>query len=314
MIKKETQELEESLLQDQEAEDDTSSDESWADYLDVNDSDADDFFAAFRPPRLVQGLAVSSLRDIGQVREINQDNLFSLVAMLPREGSDLHMGLFVVADGMGGHKDGEVASQIAIQTIVDHVFHRFMMPILREDMADAMQSLMVSAVEKANYEIWSHAQKIGSDMGATCTAMLLLGSVGYIAHVGDTRAYMLQNGTLYPLTTDHSAVGRLIQLGQLDPSAAREHPLRSHLYRCIGQNSDVEVELGVHETDNSTYLVLCSDGLWNMVLEDQICEIVTQSTCPADACQELVARANKNGGDDNISVIVVSLPVEEACS
>jgi serine/threonine protein phosphatase PrpC len=265
-----------------------------------------------KPPRLLQGLSVGSLRDIGLLRETNQDSMYALTTTLPRgTTTDLTMGLFIVADGMGGHEDGELASRIAIRTIVDHVFANFISPMLNETMAEPIQTLMESAIKKANQEIWDHAQMIGSDMGATCTAALLLGHSLSLGHVGDTRAYLLKDGQLDQITTDHSAVGRLIQLGQLEPSAARDHPLRSQLYRSIGQSPQVEVDMLYMDVTGYTHILLCSDGLWDMVLEDAMVAILQQQLCPQQLCQELIAQANTNGGEDNISAIVVTLPVHE---
>jgi serine/threonine protein phosphatase PrpC len=264
------------------------------------------------PPRILQGVAVGALRDQGLLRESNQDSIYAMTTTLPRgTTSDLSMGLFIVADGMGGHEDGDLASRIAIRTIVEHVFANFISPMLHESMAEAMQTLMQSAIQKANQEIWDYAQMIGSDMGATCTAALLLGHSLSIGHVGDTRAYLLKDGQLEQITTDHSAVGRLIQLGQLDASAAREHPLRSQLYRSIGQSPNVEVDILYQDVSGYTHLLLCSDGLWDMVLEDAIATILMQQDCPQQLCQDLISQANTNGGEDNISAIIVTLPIEE---
>lgn len=260
-------------------------------------------------PRLQQGFAAAALRDIGRVREVNQDSIFALTTTLPRGSSDLSTGLFIVADGMGGHEDGDIASRIAIRTIVDHVFTNFMLPMLNEEMAEAMQTLIVSAVEQANKNIWDYAQMLASDMGATCTVALLVGNTIYIAHVGDTRAYILNNETLHALTTDHSTVGRLVQLGQLDPAEARTHPLRSQLYRSIGQTDEVEVDLVTHILNGSSHLLLCSDGLWDMVDETDIASILLHSSCPQQASQDLIDLANEHGGEDNISAIVVTLPL-----
>lgn len=263
------------------------------------------------PSYSVQGLAAAALRDRGRVREENQDHVFALITTLPRGGDDVSVGLFVVADGMGGHQDGDIASSLAIRTVVRHVLSHFVLPVLNEQMADDIQSLMITAIEEANYTIWEQAQRSDSDMGATCTAALLMGDAIYVAHVGDTRAYLLEDGAMQVMTTDHSAVGRLIALGQLDPSAARDHPLRNQLYRAIGQDSQVQVDFVYQSLNASTHLLLCSDGLWGLVHEEQMVEAITRSPWPQDACRELIALANLMGGDDNISAVVVSLPVEE---
>ncbi len=261
-----------------------------------------------------QGLAAAALRDVGRIRQNNQDSVFATLTTLPREGADLPMGLFVVADGMGGHDSGELASRLAIRSVAQEVISQLIMPALDDAMTEALQPLMVAAVQEANRTIWDHAQTIHSDMGTTCTAVLLMGQALYIAHVGDSRAYLLEAGGLRCLTDDHSAVGRLIQLGQLEPSAARDHPLRSQLYRTVGQQPQVQVDFIYQQLSGSSHLLLCSDGLWGMISEEDIEQALTNHLWPHDACRELIALANLAGGEDNISAIVVTLPIAERSS
>jgi PPM family protein phosphatase len=256
-------------------------------------------------------LACAAQRDIGRVRELNQDSVFALLTSVPREGANVPLGLFVVADGMGGHEGGEVASRLAVRVVVHHVLEHLLLPALDESFAEALQPLMIAAVQEANDTIYTHASAIGSDMGTTCTAALLLGNACYVAHVGDSRLYLRTPGALVQVTDDHSAVGRLIQLGQLDAEAAREHPLRSQLYRTVGQMPQVPVDFFYQPIGDATHLLVCSDGLWGMLDDPVLDEVLEQSLWPQDACQELIARANLAGGDDNISAVVVSLPAPE---
>jgi len=261
--------------------------------------------------RSLQGLAVAAARDVGRVRENNQDSSFAMLTSLPRENGDICVGLFIVADGMGGHQGGELASRLAVRTVVNHVLSQLILPALDDSATEALQPLMVSAVQAANQAIWDAAQALGSDMGTTCTAALLVGHSLYIAHVGDSRAYLYEPGGLRPLTTDHSTVGRLIQLGQLDPLEAREHPLRNQLYRTVGQQPHVPVDFIYQPVGQSSHLLLCSDGLWSLVDEGAMERALSQCQWPQDACDELIALANLTGGDDNISAIVVTLPRTE---
>jgi len=263
--------------------------------------------AALRSHR---GLAAGALRDVGRVRSANQDSLFSFITTLPREGGDLAMGLFIVADGMGGHHGGEIASRLAISTVAQHVLAELVVPALVDGTAEALQPLTVAAVQHANRAIWTHAQSIGSDMGTTCTMALLMGRALYIGHVGDSRAYLATPTGLKLITSDHSTVGRLIQLGQLDPSEAREHPLRSQLYRTIGQQPEVAVDFIYQPIGDATHLLLGSDGLWGMLGDDILLDVLEHTIWPQDACHELIARANLAGGDDNITAIVVTLPTQ----
>jgi serine/threonine protein phosphatase PrpC len=259
----------------------------------------------------VQGLAAAAQRDVGRMRQNNQDNIFTLLTTLPREETDVPLGLFVVADGMGGHENGELASRLAIHTVVREVLANLLLPALQDGTIEALQPVMISAVEEANTVIWEYAQDIGSDMGTTCTAALLLGQALYIAHVGDSRAYLREADGLRPLTSDHSTVGRLIEMGQLAPEQAREHPLRNQLYRTIGQNAEVDVEFVYEPLGSSTHLLLCSDGLWGMLSEAQMEQVLAHHTWPQEACGELIDFANLAGGEDNIATVVVTLPVVE---
>lgn len=261
--------------------------------------------------RSTQGLAFAARRDVGRMRQMNQDSVLGLLLTLPREANDVPLGLFVVADGMGGHDGGEVASRLAVRTVLHEVLAQLVLPAMDDDPIEALQPLMISAVQEANRTIWEHAHRVGSDMGTTCTAALLLGQALYIAHVGDSRAYLLEAGGLRLLTTDHSTVGRLIQMGRLPPEEARTHPLRNQLYRTIGQQPQVQIDFTYQPVGNSSHLLVCSDGLWGMVPEDQLTQALTHSPWPQDVCEELIALANLAGGEDNISAVVVTLPIAE---
>jgi serine/threonine protein phosphatase PrpC len=257
-----------------------------------------------------RGLAVAAQRDIGRIRSINQDNIFALITSLPRESSDVIVGLFIVADGMGGHDGGEVASRIAVTTVARNVLAELVLPALADNVTEALQPLLIAAVQDANGAIWEHAQAVGSDMGTTCTVALMLGHALYVGHVGDSRAYLATPTGMRLLTNDHSAVGRLIQVGQLDPSEARDHPMRSQLYRTVGQHPEVLVDFSYHPLNDATHLLLCSDGLWGLLDDEILLDVLEHAAWPQDACRELIARANLAGGDDNISAVVVTLPTQ----
>lgn len=252
-------------------------------------------------------LVAAALRDIGRARAVNQDHVFAMTATLPREDSDMALGLFVVADGMGGHDGGEVASQKAVAAAVRHVLAELVAPALEGDVSVALRPMLVAALQEANRAVWDHGRMVGSDMGTTCTLALLLGHTLHIAHVGDTRAYLISADDIQQLTDDHSAVGRLIELGQLAEEEAREHPLRSQLYRSIGQQPEVAVDLVTAPVGEATHLLLASDGLWSLVGDAALAAVVRGAATPQAACAELVARANAAGGDDNISAVVVQL-------
>lgn len=263
--------------------------------------------AALRSNR---SLAAAALRDIGRIRSVNQDSIFALLTTIPRETSDVSIGLFIVADGMGGHHGGEIASRLAISTVARYVMAELIVPALADGATEALQPLIIAAIQEANRAIWDHAQSLGSDMGTTCTVALLLGRALYIGHVGDSRAYLVTPTGMKLITSDHSTVGRLIQVGQLDPSEAREHPLRSQLYRTVGQHPEVMVDFIYQPIGDATHLLLSSDGLWGMLDEEVLLDVLEHTVWPQDACRELIARANLAGGEDNISAVVVTLPAQ----
>ena len=258
--------------------------------------------------RSQRGFAAAVLRDVGRVRTINQDSVYALTSSIPRESQDTTMGLFIIADGMGGHDGGEIASRLAVSSVVRQVLTDLLVPAVTDNVSESLQSLMISAVQEANRTIWDYARAHDSDMGTTCTAALVLGNGVYVAHVGDSRAYLRTPTGMQCLTADHSAVGRLIEVGQLDPEEAREHPLRSQLYRTVGQSPDVQVDFTYQPIGDAIQLLVCSDGLWGMLDEEVIIDVLDHSLWPQDACRELIARANLAGGEDNISAVVVSFP------
>jgi serine/threonine protein phosphatase PrpC len=257
-------------------------------------------------PRQV-GMLAAALRDVGRMRSINQDSVYILISTVPREETDLTLGLFVVADGMGGHASGEIASRLAIGAVARHILAELLVPALEENVSAGLQQVVTEAVQEANRTIWEQGSAAGLDMGTTCTAALVLGRTIYVGHVGDSRAYLIEAGELRQITIDHSAVGRLIQIGALDPADSREHPLRSQLYRTVGQVPEVQVDFVQRPLGEATHLLICSDGLWSMIEEDVIRDAVLQAPRPQDACRALIDLANAAGGEDNISAVVVQL-------
>lgn len=227
----------------------------------------------------------SSRTEVGYVREHNEDNL--LVAP----------PLFVVCDGMGGHEAGEVASEIAINTISR----------LAPEKLDA--DALGHAVEEANLAIIDAADKgIGRQgMGTTCTAAILEGDRLAIAQVGDSRAYLLHNGSLQQLTRDHSVVADLIESGEITPAEARTHQWRSFITRALGLEPYTKPDLYEIDVSQGDRLMLCSDGLYSMVPDKEIETILNQSATPQDATDLLIDAALAGGGSDNITVIVADV-------
>lgn len=264
-----------------------------------------------RISRLPPGLHIGKLSDIGRVRERNEDALFSVESLIQHSNGQEPFGLFVVADGMGGHQKGDLASELAIRTAVAHILRDVYLPYLDHDRSSANRPIneaLIAAVESANTAIQNELP----EGGTTLTMALVMGSSAYIAHVGDSRAYLFHNDSIKQITKDHSYVQRLVELGQETPESALSHIHRNVLYRALGQGgSSVEVDTYVQYLPPGSSLLLCSDGLWGLVDDSTLKEILASADSPQEACQRLISTANERGGEDNITAIIVSTGVEK---
>ena len=233
-----------------------------------------------------QDISFGSRTDIGYVRDHNED---SLIIIPP---------LFAVADGMGGHEAGEIASEITVNTLAE----------LAPSHLDAEG--LTAAVEAANYNVMkAPRQGIGRDgMGTTLTAAMLEGERLLIAQVGDSRAYLLHKGHLQQITRDHSLMADLIEAGQITPEEARVHPNRSVITRAIG--SDIHMRPDIYElnVDAGDRILLCSDGLSSMISNNAIESIMRRQSDAQHCADELITAALENGGADNVTVVVVDVP------
>jgi PPM family protein phosphatase len=234
-------------------------------------------------------VAVGAKTDVGRVRESNEDSYL------------VDDSLFVVADGMGGHLAGDVASSTAVDVIAS-----------ASKSADGNDpDSLVVLVRDANKAIFKKAQADAAlrGMGTTCTLLLIEDSRGHLAHVGDSRAYLLRDGELSQLTEDHSLVGRMVKEGRLTAREAEHHPQRSIITRALGVDSDVEVDMLTLQIKEKDRFLLCSDGLTSMVDDDRIHTILEATSDPQKAADELVLVANDAGGEDNITVVIVDIDV-----
>ncbi len=255
------------------------------------------------------GFYVGQNTDIGKHREQNQDSIYTFQSFLETNKGREPFGIFIVADGMGGYQQGDIASEIAARTAAHYLIENIYLPSLNNNTQVApppLNEAMVNAVINANQIV---VEKV-PEAGTTLTIAVIIGQQAYFAHVGDSRAYMYHKGELRQITQDHSLVARLVELGQVTAEEALTHPQRNVLYRAIGQTNDtLEVDTYFHNLPDDGYLVMCSDGLWGMVRDDEITRILTTATSPDDATTKLVSTANKNGGDDNISVLLIGLGI-----
>ncbi len=251
-------------------------------------------------------LSFGQATDVGLVRSNNQDSVYSFFSTNRSATERPDFGLFLVADGMGGHHDGEKASALTASTVAVEVVTQIFTPMLMGDTENQIpiSEALTSAIEKANTEVLRHVP----DGGTTLTSVVIMGDLAYIAHVGDSRMYLLTKDGIEQLTRDHSLVQRLIELDQLTPAEALDHPNKNMLYRALGQNEAVEVDTLTRRLPPKSRLMLCSDGLWNQVEEQQIVDIIKQTPNPQEACNKLIALANKHGGVDNVTVILLQMP------
>jgi protein phosphatase len=262
-----------------------------------------------RTPAVLPRFEVGWATDVGKTRDHNEDS--ALVITAAQDGDDLRpsFGLFVVADGMGGHRAGEVASSLAARVTAHHVARRCYLPSLigseRDADQPALTEILIGAVRAANDAV---SQQVPGG-GTTLTCALVLGSQAYLAHVGDSRAYVLNERGLEQITHDHSLVDRLVETGQLTRDEAAVHPQKNVLYRAVGQSRALEVDTHVRNVPRGEHLLLCSDGLWDMVNEADIIGLITGAPSLQDACEDLVAAANEAGGRDNITVLLWRSPL-----
>jgi serine/threonine protein phosphatase PrpC len=256
----------------------------------------------------LKGLRVGYASDVGCSRDHNEDTLITFQGIQLGDDSSDPFGFFVVADGMGGHRAGEVASSLAARMVSCDVLQKVYLPYLLKETPSAnmapLTEVLRAAVQKANDLV--HQQVPGG--GTTLTCALILGQRAYVAHVGDSRAYLLTNYDIRQVTQDHSYVGRLIELGELSPEEAAIHPQRHVLYRAIGQGENLDIDTYHQFLPPGSRLLLCSDGLSGVVSEKQISRIIVAANTPQEACDHLLATANEAGGPDNITAVLIETP------
>lgn len=255
----------------------------------------------------VQQLISACGQSVGKQRDLNEDSVLAITSTLAGNTGNTPFGLYIVADGMGGHQFGEVASNAAIRTVAGTVmrkFHPYLFNLKPEPMDESLQEIMQMAVSEAQKVI----QREAPGSGTTLTAALILGQQVTIAHVGDSRAYMVySDGRIETVTRDHSLVKRLEELGHISPSEAANYPHRNVLYRALGQGELLEPDIFTIPFPTSGLLMLCSDGLWGVVSDQELLRAVREAPNLQRACQSMVAAANAAGGPDNISVVLVQL-------
>ena len=240
---------------------------------------------------------------VGMHRQLNEDSMASLEVTAAYESKTRKRVLLLVADGMGGHNAGEIASQIGSETIVNALAQLLSS---KEENASRYDEALRAAISLANQRILETSiQNPGSEgMGTTVTLAIIDGNQLHTANVGDSRCYIINEEELWQFTKDHSYVQQLVDQGQITREEARTHPRRNEITRVVGYYGVVEVDTGVTSLDENDLVLICSDGLTAHVEDDELKRIVLDHTDPQKACDELIELANSRGGRDNISVII----------
>jgi serine/threonine protein phosphatase PrpC len=261
-------------------------------------------------------LAAGYLTDPGIKRKHkpNEDSLFAMQGTETYDSLPQEFGLFVVADGMGGHANGQDASRMAIQTIIDYILPQI--PENKQTGDEAFSKLLRDGVQCANQAVHQRNLEERADMGTTMTTALVFGSTVYIANVGDSRTYLYREPDgLIKITHDHSVVASLVEAGIIQPDDIYTHPKRNQIYRSLGEKSVVDVDTFMVPLKSGDKLLLCSDGLWDMVRDPEIQRLMRAPTPdPSKIGQTLIQAALEGGGEDNVSVIVIMFSEAEVSS
>lgn len=234
-------------------------------------------------------MEIKGITDIGQIRSSNQDSFYI----------DTNGKWCVVADGMGGHNGGEIASKIAVETVKEN-----MVGFDKDDFVEKFQELC----QKANTAIYNAASEDASlyGMGTTIVLCGFLKNKVTVAHIGDSRAYLLSGNKLKRITRDHSVVQDLLDNGTITEEQAKVHPQKNYITRAVGTDIDVEADISTHTFKKNDSIIICSDGLTSMVDDSAILEISKENP-PGVAVQKLAALANIKGGKDNITVVIARM-------
>lgn len=235
--------------------------------------------------------------DRGMLRELNEDSFNVL------DGSSREPVSFIIADGMGGHNSGEVASKMAVDLITSDLLQASgYIDKDRPDITDKLKDIVTSTNEKI-YEA-SLREESNMGMGTTLTMAVVHKDKLFIGHIGDSRLYIIRNGAMKQLTTDHTFVDELVRSGSLTNEEAATHPKKNLLTRALGCSGSLEVDVFECSIKNNDVFLMCTDGLTNSLTEDEIMETVVAGEDLQTACDKLISKANDNGGEDNITVIL----------
>lgn len=259
-------------------------------------------------------LTGASLTHPGKVRSNNED---AVMLHIPELTNGDRRGFFLVADGVGGHMAGEVASSLAVEMVCESLRDFLGGEIINKLNSEStdgnfvrenyLGQLLKESVENANDQIYAYSRKNLEEAGnlsTTITCGLIAGNILVIAHVGDSRAYRLRRGKLEQLTRDHTFIGEMVRNGQYPESAIYDHPRRHIIIRALGRDPAVKVDLKILQVQAGDRLLFCSDGLWEMVRDAEIALHLSSAETPQEAVEKLFTAAMEAGGEDNICIVV----------
>ncbi len=239
--------------------------------------------------------------DVGRTRPLNEDGYY-----ISEYSKELDAGYAIVADGMGGHQAGEVASAMAIRKISEEINQKFHGEMSMSDLKD----LLITAVKQANKFIYEKAlaEPTYSGMGTTLSMCFLFKEHAMVAHVGDSRVYLLRDDSLHRITTDHSLVQELLNNGKITEAEAQSHPQKNVITRALGTEPGVEIDIYEFSVCVEDTLLLCSDGLSNMLSDSELAALMSESRGASleRVAQQLIAEANQKGGYDNITAVLLT--------
>jgi len=260
-------------------------------------------------------LVVGSQTNIGLQRDANEDNLWVQDLSYSTAKGHRMLGLFIVADGMGGEEAGEVASEIVVRTISAELTPKLMALRGKTSMehSETLLPAINDAIERANTEVYEQAEKNPQwkGMGSTVVVVAVVGMRAYVGHVGDSRLYLINKDGISQKTEDHSIVNRLVEIGAIKPEEAATHPQRDVLTKAVGVRRGVEPDTFDLPIERCDTLLLCSDGLTKHVTDEEIREIIQDAPSPQQACDQMIDRANLGGGEDNTTVVIVNVAQRE---
>lgn len=238
---------------------------------------------------------VYGMTDVGMKRDSNEDAFL----LLPDKQ------LYIVSDGMGGHNAGEVASLTAVKALVTY----YVPLAISTNNAEAIKETMIDAISEANKRVWdmSRSRSEYSGMGCTVAMVFIDGNKIHACHIGDSRVYVINRKEIVQVTTDHSVVTELVQAGTMTKKEARFSDLKNQLTQAIGIASSIRPEYNMRQVEKCDIVLLCTDGLWDMLEDDKIFKAVHKGGMPEEICARLIHMANEAGGEDNITVIVASI-------